>query len=71
MGGEVGQDTDASTGIDVMDNSIVAARAKVFVAWSPGADYIGGVALGANAADFASRATGVGIVFVGGGGMID
>ena len=68
MGGGVGHDTDASAGIDVADNNIVVARAKVCVAWSPGADCIS-PAIGVIA--FASCASRVGIVFVVGGRMID
>ena len=68
-------DTDASSGIDAADNIIVVVRAEVFVAWSRGADCIspaiGVVAFDANAAAFASRATGVSIVFVGGDRIID
>ena len=68
MGGGDGHDTDASAVNDVVDNSIDVARAKVCVAWSPGVDCIS-PAVGV--VTFASLASGVGIVFVGDGGMID
>ena len=68
MGGGDEHDTDASAVDDVVDNSIDVARAKVCVAWSPGADCISPAIV---IIAFASRASGVGIVFVGGDGMID
>ena len=47
---------------------IVVARAKVCVAWSPGVDCISPVV---GIVAFASFTNGLGIIFVGGGGIID